>query len=59
MDKKLKDDIVEILDIASNIDSENIDFGNAICNMIKMEILRFLFYLSSFKEFDDKHIKFI
>lgn len=59
MDKELKDDIVEILDIASNIDSENIDFGNAICSMIKMEILRFLFYISSFKEFDDKHIKFI
>ena len=34
MDKELKDDIVEILDIASNIDSENIDFGNAICNML-------------------------
>lgn len=34
---KLEEYIAEILNISKNIDPENVDFGIAVCNMIKVE----------------------
>lgn len=59
MDKKLKHEIAELLYIAKNIDGLNVDLGNAVYGMIKMELLKYLYYLTSLNEFNDKQIEFI
>ena len=53
MDKKLKHEIAELLYIAKNIDGLNVDLGNAVYGMIKMELLKYLYYLTSLNEFND------
>ncbi len=59
MNTKIQKGVTEIFHIAKHIDSSNIDYCNAVNEMVKIEFLKFLFYLNSGNEFDEKQLTFI